>query len=76
MFSKATKNTKSSPSIQHLLSKRQIYGEDSKKFCELLGKHKLYCSIQLFENFKICIDLNFFGIVSLFPTYETIDLPN
>jgi hypothetical protein len=25
---KATKNTKSSPSIWHLLSKRQIYGDD------------------------------------------------
>ena len=24
----------------------------------------------------MCIDLNFFGIDSLFPTYETFDLPN
>ena len=34
--------TKSSPSIWHLLSKRQIDGEDFIIFCGLLKKHELY----------------------------------
>ena len=33
---------KSSPSIWHLLSKRQIDGEDLVNFCGLLRKHELY----------------------------------
>ena len=33
---------KSSPSIWHLLSKRQIGSEDFIIFCGLLGKHELY----------------------------------
>ena len=43
MFSKkATKIEKSSPSIWHFLSKRQIDGEDFVIFCVLLRIHELY----------------------------------
>ena len=35
---------KSSPTIWHLLSKRQIEGEDLVNFCGLLRKHELYQS--------------------------------
>ena len=39
---KVTKNTKSSPLIWHLLSHRQIDGEDFEIFRGLLRKHELY----------------------------------
>ena len=45
--------TKYSLSIWHLLSKRQIDGEDLVNFCGLLRKHELY------ENMKSSIKMNF-----------------
>ena len=42
--------TKSSLSIWHLLTKRQIYGEDLTIFCGLLRKYELYKALDP-ENF-------------------------
>ena len=64
--------TKSSPLIWHLLSNRQIDGEDFENFRGLLRKHELYLHKGKPQWVRIIFEIEFlFSCPYLFRTYQS-----